>query len=73
MHLDTIIVALIGFVAVTAQSYLHYRERKDLYSRIQAGSLREYQEGTRERQPPKPTKGNPIKRTLDKQYDLRER
>ena len=72
MHLDTIIVALIGFVAITAQSYLHYRERKDLYSRIQAGSLREYQEGTSQKAS-KPSKGNPIKRTLDKQYDLRER
>ena len=72
MHLDAIIVALIGFVAITAQSYLHYRERKDLYSRIQAGSLREYQEGTGQKAS-KPPKGNPIKRTLDKQYDLRER
>lgn len=72
MHLDAIIVALIGFVAITAQSYLHYRERKDLYSRIQAGSLREYREGTGQKSS-KPSKGNPIKRTLDKQYDLRER
>lgn len=73
MHLDTIIVALIGFVAITAQSYLHYRERKDLYNRIMAGNLREYQESTGDKQPSKTTKGNPIKRTLDKQYDLRER
>jgi hypothetical protein len=73
MHLDTIIVALIGFVAITAQSYLHYRERKDLYSRIQAGSLREYQEGTGQKPSSNYPKGNPIKKTLDKQYDLRER
>jgi hypothetical protein len=72
MHLDAIIVALIGFVAITAQSYLHYRERKDLYNRIMAGSLREYREGTSQKASKTP-KGNPIKRTLDKQYDLRER
>lgn len=73
MHLETIVVAIWATIAVTVQYISHAIERKDLYNRIMAGNLREYQEGTGERQPPKPTKGNPIKRTLDKQYDLKER
>ena len=73
MHTDTIIVAVIGVIAVTTQAVIHYRERKDLYSRIMAGNLREYHEAVKDTQPSKTAKGNPIKRTLDKQYDLRER
>lgn len=68
-------LAIIIILALTLgiQSGIHARERKDLYNRIMAKDLREYQEGTGERQPPKPSKGNPIKRVLDKQYDLKER
>ena len=73
MHLETIVIAICATIAVTVQYIFHARERKDLYNRIMAGDFREYQEGTRERQPSNPSKGNPIKRTLDKQYDLKER
>ena len=73
MHLETIIIAIAATVAITVQYIFHAMERKDLYSRIMSKDLREYQEGTRERQPSNPSKGNPIKRVLDKQYDLKER
>ena len=73
MHLETIIIAISATVAITVQYIFHAMERKDLYNRIMSKDLREYQEGAGERQPSKPSKGNPIKRTLDKQYDLKER
>ncbi len=66
-------IIIILALSLGIQSVIHARERKDLYSRIMSKDLREYQEGTRERQPSNPSKGNPIKRVLDKQYDLKER
>lgn len=73
MQLETVIIAIFSTVAITVQYIFHAIERKELYNRIMAGNLREYQESTNEKQPSKPSKGNPIKRTLDKQYDLKER
>jgi len=70
--MDRILLVAIFMTIFVAQEYFHRMERKDLYNRIMAGSLREYQEGTGQK-PSKPPKGNPIKKTLDKQYDLRER
>ncbi len=68
-------LAIIIILALTLgiQSGIHARERKDLYNRIMAGNLREYHEAIKDNRPSKTTKGNPIKRTLDKQYDLKER
>ena len=70
--MDRILLVAICMTILVVQEYFHRMERKDLYNRIMAGSLREYQEGTGQKAS-KPPKGNPIKRTLDKQYDLRER
>jgi hypothetical protein len=70
--MDRILLVAIFMTILVVQEYFHRMERKDLYNRIMAGSLREYQEGTSQKAS-KPPKGNPIKKTLDKQYDLRER
>lgn len=70
--MDRILLVAMCMTILVVQEYFHRMERKDLYNRIMAGSLREYQEGTGQKAS-KPSKGNPIKRTLDKQYDLRER
>lgn len=70
--MDRILLVAMFMTILVVQEYFHRMERKDLYNRIMAGSLREYQEGTSQKAS-KPPKGNPIKRTLDKQYDLRER
>jgi hypothetical protein len=70
--MDRILLVAMCMTILVVQEYFHRMERKDLYNRIMAGSLREYQEGTSQKAS-KPPKGNPIKKTLDKQYDLRER
>lgn len=70
--MDRILLVAMFMTILVVQEYFHRMERKDLYNRIMAGSLREYQEGTGQKAS-KPPKGNPIKKTLDKQYDLRER
>jgi hypothetical protein len=60
---------ILTIVTLAIQKIIHFYERKDLYNRIMARSLREYKEGST------PShvllNGNPIKRTLDKQYEKR--
>lgn len=71
--MDRILLVAMFMTILVVQEYFHRMERKDLYNRIMAGSLREYQEGTGQKPSSNYPKGNPIKKTLDKQYDLRER
>ena len=68
-------LAIIIILALTLgiQSGIHARERKDLYSRIMARDLQDYTDTARPSKEGTSSKGNPIKRTLDKQYDLKER
>ena len=73
MHLETIVVAICATIAVTVQYISHAIERKDLYSRIMARDLQDYTDTARPSKEGTSSKGNPIKRTLDKQYDLKER
>lgn len=58
----TIILVLLMLLAFHA--WLTSRERKDLYSRIMAGSLRDYRERTDSTSPP--VGGNFVKRGIDR-------
>ena len=77
MHTDTLIISAVSVFALLLQGLLHRAERRDLYNRIQAGTLREYQQAVgagsdTSRYPA--TKGiNPIKKIMDKQYKPTER
>ena len=68
-------LAIIIILALTLgiQSVIHARERKDLYNRIMARDLQDYTDTARPSKEGTSSKGNHIKRTLDKQYDLKER
>ena len=47
-------------------------ERKDLYNRIMAGSLQDYERGTHSTSPRSPI-ANGIKKTMDSQYEQKKR
>ena len=63
LGLFLVIILLLAYIAW--QEFLHNQERRDLYSRIMAGSLGEYREAIEEKKPP-PKGGNMVRAGLRK-------
>jgi hypothetical protein len=61
---ETVIAVLAALLAI--REFMHSRERKDLYSRIMARDLAEYQTAVSARPPPK--SGNPIRDNISRHF-----
>lgn len=67
LMLSSIIFVLLAILVL--QNILHGRERRDLYNRIMAGNLKEYNY-SRKREPPKSL--NFVRKGIERGYDLPE-
>ncbi len=67
MELNSVIIILLGVLVL--QNIIHARERRDLYSRIMARDLKDYN-STKKREPPKSR--NFIRKGIEEGYDLME-